>query len=354
MSRPDLARTLREARPVAPAELRERVRLVAAEASPPRRQLVTWRRALVLVVVVGTAVAAGVIATRPSHHAASQELQAMRPTQRHAAVGSAASVDKLGAPSATPPSPSRTRLQNYSASLDVRVPTAGAVSTDTQHAIAIATSLGGYLAFVNVDAGGKTGDAEIRLRIPKVHVQEAVRRLSALGRVVGENVRIQDLTAGVNATDRLIARLQTKLATLRAEFQTTLVQRQIASLTTQIERLQRGRANTMRTASYATVVLSLQHAPHHTRRPAPSRPAARARHGVSLDRDRRGLRPCDRRAAARARRADLARRRRDPPPARRRLAQPPLIWANTRKVGSPTGSSPNSGLMQGARSERDS
>jgi Domain of unknown function (DUF4349) len=263
MSRPDLARTLREARPVAPAELRARVRLVAAQASPPRRQLVTWRRALVLVVVVGTAVAAGVIATRPSHHAASQELQAMRPTQRHAAVGSAASVDKLGAPSATPPSPSRTRLQNYSASLDVRVPTAGAVSTDTQHAIAIATSLGGYLAFVNVDAGGKTGDAEIRLRIPKVHVQEAVRRLSALGRVVGENVRIQDLTAGVNATDRLIARLQTKLATLRAEFQTTLVQRQIASLTTQIERLQRGRANTVRTASYATVALSLS-TPHTT------------------------------------------------------------------------------------------
>ena len=74
MSQPDLARTLREARPVAPAELRERVRLVAAQASPPRRQLVTWRRALVLAVVVGAAVAAGVIATRPSHHAiAAQE-----------------------------------------------------------------------------------------------------------------------------------------------------------------------------------------------------------------------------------------------------------------------------------------
>jgi len=260
MSRPDLARTLREARPVAPAELRERVRLVAAQASPPRRQLVTWRRALVLAVVVGAAVAAGVIGTRPTHRAA-QPANILAPYNSRGAVAHKAVPVFSAAGSGAAPAPSAKRLQNYSASLDVRVPTSTAVSTDTQHAITIATSLGGYLAFVNVDAGGKTGYAEIRLRIPKVHVQEAVRRLSALGRVVGENVRIQDLTAGVNATDRLIARLQTKLATLRAEFQTTLVQRQIASLTTQIERLQRGRANTVRTASYATVALSLSTPP---------------------------------------------------------------------------------------------
>jgi hypothetical protein len=261
MSQPDLARTLREARPVAPTELRERVRLVAAQASPQRRQVVTWRRALVFAVVVGAAIAAGVIATRPAHHPRQVVLQALRPANRHAVAGSAASVDKLGAPTATPPSPSAKRLQNYSASLDVRVPTSAAVSTDAQHAIAIANSLGGYVAFVNVDAGGKSGYAEIRLRIPKIHVQEAVRRLSALGRVVSENVRIQDLQAGVNAGDRLIARLQAKLATLRTQFQSTLVQRQIASLTSQIERLQRGRANTVRTASYATVALSLSTPP---------------------------------------------------------------------------------------------
>jgi hypothetical protein len=165
------------------------------------------------------------------------------------------------------PTPSAKRLQNYTASLDLRVPTSTAVSSDTQRAIAIANSLGGYLAFVNVDAGGKSGFAEIRLRIPKVHVQEAVRRLSALGRVVSENVRIQDLTAGVNATDRLIARLQGRLATLRTQPQTTLVQRQIAALTSQIERLQRGRSNTVRSAHYATVALSLSTPPSKTPKP---------------------------------------------------------------------------------------
>ena len=268
MSQPDLARTLREARPVAPAELRERVRLVAAQASTPRRQLVTWRRALVAFVVVGAAVAAGVIATRPSHHHVVTAGAAARRGEPKSALRHLAPVTGAGtADSATAPTPSAKRLQQYTASLELQLPTAAAVSNDTQRAVAIANSLGGYLAFVNVNTGGKTGYAEIRLRIPKPHVVEAVRRLSALGRVVGENVRIQDLQAGVNATDRLIARLQAKLATLRTQSQTTLVQREVAALTTQIERLQRGRSNTVRSASYATVALSLSTAPSKSPKP---------------------------------------------------------------------------------------
>jgi uncharacterized protein DUF4349 len=255
MSQPDLARTLRSARPVAPPELRERVRLVAAQASPPRRQPVTWRRALVVVVVVGAAVAAGVIATRPSHRAI-QLGAVVQPAHRKAAVpfGAASSADKLGT---VAPAPSATRTQRYTASLELRVPTAAAVSSATRQAIAIANSLGGYQAYVNLDASGKTGYAEIRLRIPKVHVQEAVRRLSALGRVVGEHVQIQDLQAGVDATDRLIAGLQQQLAGLRTQPQTALVQREIAALTTQIVHLQRGRSATVRTSRYATVEVSL-------------------------------------------------------------------------------------------------
>ena len=264
MSQPDLARTLREARPVAPAELRERVRLVAAQASTPRRQLVTWRRALVAFVVVGAAVAAGVIATRPSHHAAQPELVKqlvpLAPDNGATATDSASAL-KAGFGNGTALTPSAKRLQQYSASLDLRVPTGAAVSSSTQRAIAIANSLGGYLAFVNVNTGGKTGYAEIRLRIPKQHVVEAVHRLSALGRVMSEKVRVQDLQAGVNATDRLITRLQTKLVTLRLQAQTTLVQRETASLTTQIERLQRGRSNTVRSAHYATVSVTLSTPP---------------------------------------------------------------------------------------------
>ena len=42
----------------------------------------------------------------------------------------------------------------------------------------------------------------------------------------------------------------------------------------------------------------------------------------------------------------------DPPAPRRRLAQPFVIWAKMRNVGSPTGSSSNSGLTQPSSSSR--
>ncbi len=264
MSQPDLARTLRDARPVAPPELRERVRLIAAPASTPRRQLVTWRRALVVAVVAGAAVAAGLIATRPSHQ---HVLHAGVPLRKLAPTPVSADAHKARVGAATAPAASATRTQRFSTWLDLRVPTPAAVSTDARRAIAIANSLGGYLAYANVDAGGTTGSAEIRVRIPKVHVQEAVRRLSALGRVVGEHVQIQDLQAGVNATDRLIARLQREIAALRTQPQTTEVQRQIAALTGQIERLQRRQADTVRAARYATVELNFSTRPSQAAKP---------------------------------------------------------------------------------------
>ena len=268
MLQPELARTLREARPVAPAELRERVRLVAAQASTPRRQLVTWRRALVVAAVAGAAIAAGVIATRPTEQKVlRQPVKLLPATPSNAEQAIAHKAAPVFSSTGSAPAPSAKRLQQYTASLELQLPTAAAISNRTQQAIAIANSLGGYLSFVNVDTGDKAGYAELRLRIPKVHVVEAVRRLSALGRVVGENVRIQDLTAGVNATDRLIARLQAKLATLRTQPQTTLVQREIGAITTQVERLQRGRSNTVRSASYATVAVSLSTAPATSPKP---------------------------------------------------------------------------------------
>jgi hypothetical protein len=74
---------------------------------------------------------------------------------------------------------------------------------------------------------------------------------------------VQDLSGQVNATDRLIARLQKRLAALRLQPQDTETQQRIAALTTRIEVLQRGRAATVRSARYATVDLQL------TTRPVP-------------------------------------------------------------------------------------
>ena len=65
MSQPDLLRELRESRPVAPAELRERVRLIAAQASetpPPRRFFPRPTRRRALLVLVPVALAASIAA----------------------------------------------------------------------------------------------------------------------------------------------------------------------------------------------------------------------------------------------------------------------------------------------------
>jgi hypothetical protein len=292
MSQPDLIAALREARPAAPAELRERVRLIAVEATVPPRRLITWRRAAVVFVPVAAAIVAAVVLVPGGGK------QAAPPTQvEHGSVKAPANVGKgltagggsvlsgstsEAAPKAIPtagnlgaqryavapavPAPSATRLQRYSATLDLQLLTPTAVSAATKSAVAIAASLGGYEQTVVVRAAAKTGYANIVLRIPRANVRVAVRRLSALGRVTAENVSIQDLTVQVNGTDQTIARLQRQLTALRTESQTTQVVRQIAALTAQVESLQRARATTIRAAHYATVELQLT-------TPAPTAPA---------------------------------------------------------------------------------
>jgi Domain of unknown function (DUF4349) len=251
MSQPELARALRNARPAAPPELRERVRLIAAEAPPQHPRRVTWRRALVVAVPVAAAIAAGVVATRPAHHKTPHGLAVQTP-EHAASKGTAA---RALAP--VTPAPSSKRIQRYTTSLELRVRDTAALSQASKRAVVIAHALGGYEQRVNVDAARTNGYATIVLRIPRAHVQEAVRRLTALGTIVSENVQVQDLQGRVNATDRLIARLQQQLAALRLQPQDTQTERRITALTTRIERLQRGRADTVRTARYATVDLQL-------------------------------------------------------------------------------------------------
>src|SRR5947208_1274386 len=64
MSQRDLVAELRSARPTAPYEVRERVRLLAASDTTARRPRVTWRRTLVVVLPVAAAVAAADLVLR--------------------------------------------------------------------------------------------------------------------------------------------------------------------------------------------------------------------------------------------------------------------------------------------------
>lgn len=239
MSQRDILAELRTANVEAPPALRARVRLIAAQAPRPRRQ--RRRLAFVLVPVVAAAIAAGVFfSTRPSH-------------QQHFARGYATLQNQLRAPttqSGAVPAPSQKRLQHYGASLQVQVKDVpGAVT----RALRIAASLGGYPASVHVSTAKQSGSAYLLLRVPRSNVQAAVARLSKLGSVSGEQVDIQDLQGGVNATDQLIARLERELKTAPKD--------RAGALTARIEALQRERANTVRTAHFATVQVSLSTPP---------------------------------------------------------------------------------------------
>ena len=259
MSRPDLLTELRGGRPAAPPELRERV--LALSPAMPRRRRLSWRLGVVVAFAAAVAVVTAVVVSRGERRAQpTPELAAGAVTTRAQAKGYLGGTRDALAPSVTHsavPAPAPGRLQNYRAYLEVRVPTANDVSSASQRAQAITRSLGGYVLAVTVDARGKRGSAELALRVPRQHVQEAVARLSQLGTVVAENVQVQDLQTQVNANDRLVDRLQKRLADLRAKEQTDDVQRQIAALTKRIQHLQRARATTVRESRYATIQLDV-------------------------------------------------------------------------------------------------
>jgi hypothetical protein len=261
MSQRDLAVELRAARIEAPAELRARVRLIAAADASSVGRRITWRRALVVALPVAAAVAATIVLTRPDH------TQTVAPVDQGFARGSIATpsaTPSTATPELTPstaraiaPNPSTTRVQRYGAYLALRVPTPDGVSNGVKQALAITKSLGGYAGSVHAVTSGSSGSADLTLKIPRSSVQQAIARLSAIGTITAEQVNVQDLQASVNVTERTIARLQRQLTALRAQQQSQVNAGRIAALVRQIEGLQRAEAATIRAARYATVDLHL-------------------------------------------------------------------------------------------------
>jgi type VI protein secretion system component VasF len=253
MSQRDLVAELHATRVAAPPELRERVLLIAASDRTPVRRRFTWRRAFVVALPVAAAIAASIVFTRPSQHTA-------QPIVQHG-VAHGSSTFKAApaglAPTLSVPAPSRTRAQRYGADLTLRVPSATRVSDGVKRALDIVRSLGGYATSVHATTKGRNAHAELTLKVPRAHVQEAVSQLSTLGTITGEQVDVQDLQTGLNATDRTIAQLQRQLKSLRARPASAANDAKIAALVARVQKLQRAEATTIRAARYATVHLRM-------------------------------------------------------------------------------------------------
>jgi Domain of unknown function (DUF4349) len=261
MPQRDVAAELRAAQLTAPAELRATVRLIAADSTPPRRHRVSRRAVLAVALPVAAALAAaGVILTRPAHENTTAPQVGDGSAAAPKSGRSAPSTATQATPFTVRPAPNRAQL--YDATLSVQLADPKAVSDALKRALRITASLSGYPTSVHAGSHGASATADLVLKVPRTHVQQALARLSQLGTIVGEHVDVKDAQAGLNATDRTIARLQRRLRALRA--QSPAPAKQILALETRIAALQRSEAATRLAAHYATVDVHLATAPAPT------------------------------------------------------------------------------------------
>ena len=290
---PDLIRELRESRPTAPTELRTRVRELAREDSAPagarapvwsRFRLPARRGALVALPAAAALalVSAGAIglsrsdgsevAALESDAAQIQEVQKApadtatagspdSPTAEARAAldrtfGQTANLQSVG--------PTPGRAQRVSATLTVEVKDPDAVSGAAQEALDLTRRLGGHVVNASV-LTGEEGMASLTVRVPVGRIQDAIVELSSLGRIVSQQISIDDLQATLDRLERrersvqaqiavLVARLESD--TLDAETRARLENR-LQNLRSELRQLRRGISGTTAEARMATLKLTV-------------------------------------------------------------------------------------------------
>jgi hypothetical protein len=283
MTSAELITTLQAARPVAADVLRDRVRAIAAtepvqRPSPFARLSRISLRRFALVAVPATAVVllgtAGVVGLLDSSSAPQVESSAARQSLEKNALAPNGGVTtapqlKAGVPpaaaDAATPAPTTGRAQRYSAQLTLAVKDVDGLSDATQKALQITRDLGGYVVSVSY-ATSDTGVSSLTLKVPTANVQDALVRLTGLGKIVSQQVQIDDLQAQVDELTKRetalrgqIARLSARLAAtdLDAETRATLEARRDAARA-ELARVRTTRAQVNAEARYATIQLTLQ------------------------------------------------------------------------------------------------
>lgn len=268
-----LAEELRAARPVAPAELRERV-LTLAPPGRRRFELPNLRRAVPAVALVGLAAALAVAGVAGLVHGSSTRPAATgSPAVEHGAainktlngrdVLKSKSSGSQRAPVRANPSaygvfgPSPNRLQQYDASLRVRVASQDELSQRTQDALRLTRRLGGYVVTAHYSAPGASGTSILALRIPVEHVQTAIARFSGYGTLVSQRIVLKDLQRHVDT-------LSVRIRKLRAEIAAGgLTQAQLDEDRALLKTLTGRRSTAVQRAQLASVALTLAVAPKH-------------------------------------------------------------------------------------------
>ncbi|MEX0851270.1 MAG: DUF4349 domain-containing protein [Gaiellaceae bacterium] len=274
MTSPDLIHALKASRPAAPIALRSRIREIATQDAAPataswptlRLRLPVRRTAMVAMpaaaaLAIATAGAVGLARSDESYEALRDSIGITKSTPE----ATPSVTTNLGAPPQDSAiGPTRDRAQRVSATLTVEVPDSDGVSGAAQAALDLTRRLGGHVVSASV-ATGEEGSAALVLRVPVARVQEAIVQLSGLGRIVSQQVQIDDLQEGLDRLESrersvraqialVAARLDTESldATTRAQLETRL-----QNLRGELRELRRGISATNAEARMATIQLTV-------------------------------------------------------------------------------------------------
>jgi hypothetical protein len=283
MLSPELAAELRAARPAASNELRTRVFEVAAREEPPRRRfsLPPLRRLALVAVPAVVAIAVGGALVHGLASSGPPSKRALTPQRSSGAVTPqvAPPAVHLGAPqtstldkafrSAVPNATGR--LQQYGASLRIRVKDLEGLSNATKRAMRFARLVGGYVAYVRyTNPAHDRGAASLIVRVPIDRVQDVIAEYSSLGTILAQNVSVVDVTKAVEEEAREIARLKTAIARIEAGGVTPAERYRLSELQARLAYLTKHRATTVRRAELARVVLELTTKPKKKENAAPA------------------------------------------------------------------------------------
>lgn len=238
MTSPDRIHELRASRPTAPAALRMRVRETAGRerAAPSLGERLRLRLRRVSLVAVPAVVVLAVVTAGVVGVSRSGQVEAVRDRSATLAEAAPGALDSSSSPPAT--GATTDRAQRVSATLTLEVANADAVSRAAQSALDLTRRLGGYVVSSSV-ATGEEGSAQLVVRVPVDKVQDAIVGLSGLGRIVSQQVTVDDLQEQLDALAAREAALTGQIARIRARLATE-------DLGPQAEAVLRARLQTLR------------------------------------------------------------------------------------------------------------
>ena len=258
----ELVRDLRALPAAAPESLRERVRALGEPM--PRRELphIPWRRAVLVlapacvVALLGAAVVHGVL------NSGAPKPQALT---HSGAVDSAKRAPQAGVAGGLLVSPNPDRHQDYEASMTLRVKDLDALTEQTNEAMRVVRTYGGYVASVQQStSAGQPGEADLVLRIPVGHVEAAMVQLSELGTVLARQVSIVDLEQALRQQRARILQLKVFIARATEQLKSDLpadvrlrLQLQLQQARSDLARATRANKSTLDEAAFSHVSLAL-------------------------------------------------------------------------------------------------